>query len=331
MRTLGNLFATAAIGMTVVLATVPAHAQDDAAANFPSSTVTVVVPAAAGSQSDIFARRWAEMLQSNWGSPVIIENQPGAGGVLGGKFVADAAPDGLTLLYGSNSPIAISPQVRSPMPYDTTTDLSPVLIALKGQSLVVVNPALEVASAEELVAYAKKHPGELNFGSHGVGSFSHVAMELFMQSTEIEMEHIPYNGGGPLVAGFLAGEVDVVLFDVYSAYPQVTSGAARAIAQVGESRSPLFPELPLVSETVAPGVRFNYYFGILAPAGTPKEVVEKLNADITAVLMTPEMQAEAEKASMVVPGGNADEAAAEIAQDWMAWGAIIGANNIVAE
>ena len=164
-----------------------------------------------------------------------------------------------------------------------------------------------------------------------MGSFSHVATELLMDATGIEMEHIPYNGGGPLVGGFLAGEVDVVMFDVLSLVPHAQSGDARAIAQVGESRSPLFPDVPTVTETVAPDLAANYYFGLLAPKGTPQAVLEKLNRDVTEILLTPDMQVEVKKASMVVPGGTVDEAREEVLRDWDVWGKIIRDNNISAE
>ncbi|MDT4814799.1 hypothetical protein FQZ97_478120 [compost metagenome] len=309
----------------------PAGLAGDAATDYPSGPVKIVVPVQPGSQSDIFARLWGDMLQNRLGQPVVVENLPGAGGIIGAKAVAGSEPDGLTLLYGSTSPIVIAPQLSDPPAYDTTADFEPFMIALKGQAVIAVKPSLPIQSAEDLIKYAKEHPGELNYGSHGVGSFSHVATELLMDATGIEMQHIPYNGGGPLAAGFLAGEVDIVLFDVLSLLPHAKSGDARAVAQVGESRSPLFPDVPTVGETVAPGLTANYYFGLMAPKGTPQEILEKLNREVTEILKTAEMQAEAKKASMVVPGGTVDEARAEVRRDWQVWGKIIRDNKISAQ
>ena len=285
MTIINRRTALAGIGATTAAGTFakPALAQ----AAYPNRQITIVSPAAAGSQSDVFARVLAAPLQQRLGVPVIVENRGGAGGIIGTRAGVSAQPDGYTLVYGSSSGFIIAPQLREPLPYVTPRDLTPIAITLGGPSIITVNAKLPIKTPQELVASLKANPGKLNLGSHGVGSFSHVAMELFMGETGTQMAHIPFSGGGPLAAAFMSATVDIALFDVLSISPQVEAGTARVVAQVGEQRSPLFANVPLVSETVAPGVRADYWLGLFAPKGTPAPIVEQMSRAMAAALAEP--------------------------------------------
>src|SRR5262245_4502179 len=236
--------------------------------DYPNRQITILVAVAAGSQADQFARLIAEPLARKLGKPVVIENRPGGGQVTGVHAAAKSAPDGYTLIHGNLSGFIISPQLRDPVPYNTPRDLAPIALTLSGPSVLVVDPALPIHTAAELVAYTKANPGKLNYGSHGAGSFTHVSTELFKGITGTDMVHVPFNGGGPLAVGFLSGQVQVVIFDLVSIQQHVKAGKARVVAQVGDQRSPLYPDVPLLSENVNPALAADFWLGMAAPAGT---------------------------------------------------------------
>ena len=196
------------------------------------------------------------------------------------------------------SRLIISPQLREPVPYNTPKDFAPIALTLSGPSVLVVDPKLPVKNAAELIAYAKANPGKLNYGSHGAGSFTHVSTELFKGITGTDMVHIPFNGGGPLALGFLSGQVQVVIFDLVSVRGACRSRKARVIAQVGDQRSPLYPDMPLLSETVNPALTADFWMGMAAPAGTPPAIVERLNREINAIINTVAFKARGEAVSM---------------------------------
>jgi tripartite-type tricarboxylate transporter receptor subunit TctC len=304
----------------------PALAQS----GFPNRAVTIISPAAPGSQTDVFSRALAPALSVRLGRPVVIENRPGAGGAVGMLAASRAAPDGHTLVYASNSGSLIAPHLRRPPPYVTPRDLTPVALTLSGQSVIVVNRAIQANTIQDFVAELRASPGKFNLGSHGVGAFSHVAMELFMAETRTEMLHLPYNGGAPLAAAVLSGDIHVALFDVLNARPLVAGGQGRVLATVGERRSNVFPDAPLVSETVAPAVNMDYWLGVFAPAGTPAEIVERLNAEINAITESGEARSRAAEASMLATPLALPALRAKVAQEWEDWGKVIRDRNIAA-
>ena len=290
---------------------------------WPSRQVTIISPAVAGSQSDVFARILAAPLQHRLGVPVIIENRGGAGGVIGTRAGVAAVPDGHTLVYGSSSGFIIAPQLREPVPYVTPKDLVAVAQTLGGPSIITVQPRLGIKTGEELVAYLKANPGKLNLGSHGVGAFSHVAMEMFMAETGTSMAHVPFNGGGPLAQAFMAGTIDIALFDVLSISAQVEAGNARVVAQVGFERSSLFPDVPLVSEAIAPKVKVDYWLGLFAPAGTPFEIADRLHRDTMEIMAAAENRERVRKASMLVPPLTRAQFIEKVSKEWDDWGKVI--------
>jgi tripartite-type tricarboxylate transporter receptor subunit TctC len=298
------------------------------AADWPARAITIIVPVAAGSQADVFARIIADKISPRLGVPVVIENRPGGGQVVGTSAALKAAPNGYTLLHGNLSSLIISPQLRNPAPYDTTKRAQAITMTMSGPSVLVVDPKLPIRTAKELIAYAKANPGKLNYGSHGAGSFTHVSSEMFKGITGTDMVHIPYAGGAKLSIGFLSGEVQVVIFDLVSIRPHVESGKARVIAQVGDRRSPIYPDIPLLSEAVDPALATDFWLGMVAPAGTPAPVVERLNKEITAALDSPEIKKRGEPASMSPAPTSAQAFNDRLAKEWALWGNVIKERNI---
>ena len=327
MRSMTRRALVAAAGSLSVMAPSLGRAQS----GYPSRNVSILSPAAPGSQTDVFSRALAVPLGQRLGRPVVVENRPGAGGIVGTLATVRAAPDGHTILYASNSGLLIAPHLRRPAPYNTPRDLVPIAITLSGPSVIVVNRNITAATIEDFVGELRANPGKYNLGSHGVGAFSHVAMEMFMATTRTEMVHLPYNGGGPLGAAFLAGDVHVALLDVLTARPLVDSGRGRVLATVGERRSPVFPDAPLVSETVAPNLAMDFWLGLAVPAGTPAEIVERLHNEITEITRSEEARARAAHFSMLTDPLPLPALHAKVAREWEEWGRVIRDRNIVSQ
>lgn len=303
-------------------------AQPQGLDNYPQRTVTMVVTVQAGSQADVFARTLAKHLTDRLGRTVVVENRVGGGQTTGAAAVARAAPDGYTLLYGNLSALGISPQLRSPPPYNVPKDFAAISFTVSGPSVLVVNPALPIKSAADLVAYAKANPGKLNIGNHGAGSYSHVAMARFQNITGTEMVAVPYNGGGPLMNGFLTGSIELALLDVVNARPQIEAGKARIIAQLGSKRSPLYADVPLVSETVAPDLTSDFWLGVVAPAGTPANIIARLNREIVEIMKIPSVVEQTEGAARYVSTSTPAKFGKILAREWDYWGQVVRDNNL---
>ncbi|MPZ57779.1 MAG: tripartite tricarboxylate transporter substrate binding protein [Rhizobiales bacterium] len=320
-----NIRAQAFAGaLLAAVATAPAWGQSD----YPSRNVTIIVSVSPGSQADMFARLIADQLSTRLGKPVIVENRPGGGQVVGGAAAAKANADGHTLFHGNLSGLIISPQLRNPQPYNTPKDFTPITLTFSGPSVLVVDPKLPIKDVKELIAYAKANPGKLNYGSHGAGSFTHVSTEMFKGITGTDMVHIPFSGGGPLTVGFLSGQVQVVIFDLVSVRAHVESGKARVIAQVGDQRSPLYPDVPLLSETLDPALATDFWMGMVAPAGTPPAVIARLNKEITEIVNIPNIKATGEAASMSPAPMPVKAFGDKLAKEWALWGKVIKDRNI---
>jgi tripartite-type tricarboxylate transporter receptor subunit TctC len=301
-----------------------------AQSGYPNRAVSIVAPTGPGGSPDIFARVIAEPLQRRLGRPFAVETRPGAGGIVGTQHVIRAAPDGHTLLFASSSPMVVGPHLRRPVPYVTPRDLVPIVQTLAGPSIIVVGREIQANTIQELVAELRANPGKFNLGSHGIGAFSHVSMEMFMAETGTQMVHIPFNGGALLAQGVMGGQVHVALFDVLNGAALVTNGFGRALAQVGERRSPIFPDVPLVSETVAPAVNSDFWLGLFAPANTPAEIVAKLHGEVTEIMATPENRKRVADASMLAPDLTQAQFRAKVEQEWEAWGKLVRDRNIAA-
>jgi len=260
------------------------------AQGYPARPVKLIVPFPPGGPLDVTGRLIAQKLTEAWGQAVVVDNKPGAGGNIGADLVAKAAPDGYTILLGALSTHAVNPSLYAKMPYDPIRDFVPITLLATTPNVLVVNPLLPVNSVKDLVAYAKANPGKLSFGSGSNGSAGHLAGELFKVDTGTDIVHIPYKGGAPATQALLAGDVQFMFDNLANATPQVKAGKLKALAVTTAERSRLAPELPTMAEAGIPGFDISTWYGLLAPAGTPKEVIAKWNAEVTRILNTPDVR-----------------------------------------
>ena len=254
------------------------------AQTFPSRPVTLVVPFPPGGGTDTGGRVIAEQLGRRWGQPVIVENKGGAAGQIGADFVAKSRPDGYTLLLGNIGTQAINPLLYPKLPYDADKAFAPVSLVAELPLAMMVNPSVPARTAAEFVALAKARPGQMSYSSSGAGGAPHLAAEMFKDQTGAFILHVPYRGGGPAIADLLAGHVQLSFMTVLEASGHIKAGKLRALAVTGDKRVPAFPEVPTLAESVAPGFNAISWIGLLAPAGTPPEVVDRIAADLRAVL-----------------------------------------------
>ncbi|HSC96763.1 MAG TPA: tripartite tricarboxylate transporter substrate binding protein [Burkholderiales bacterium] len=265
------------------------------AQNYPTRTVRLIAPFAPGGATDVLARIVAQKLGERWGQSVIVDNRPGAGGNIGAELAARATPDGYTLVV-AGAPHAINMTLYRKLTYDLAKDLAGLNRIATYSSALVVHPALPVKSVKDLIALARKRPGELNFGSAGPGSPNRLAIELFMTMAGVKMVHIPYKGGsGQMVSELVAGQVQLASMGLPPSISYIKTGRLRAIAVTGATRSPLMPDVPTVSEAGLPGYEVTSWYGVFAPAAVPRNLVTKLNGDIAAILDTTDMKQRLEK------------------------------------
>jgi tripartite-type tricarboxylate transporter receptor subunit TctC len=287
--------------------------------DYPSRPIRLIVPYAAGGGADSVARIVAKRVAETIGQPIVIENRGGGGSIIGTELVKNAEPDGYTLLLGQSGPISINPAVYHNLPYDPVSDFAPITMTTSYPYVMVVSPALGVKTLAEFVALAKRRPGELNYGTTGVGAANHLVTELFDSKADIRMTHIPYRGTALAVTDLLAGHVQVVFADPISALQQINAGTLVALAVTSKDRSPVAPSVPTISESGYSGFDAIAWHGILAPAGTPREIVNRLNAEIGAALEDHETKALLEKQAMQTVGNSPDAFAAFIKQDIAIW------------
>jgi tripartite-type tricarboxylate transporter receptor subunit TctC len=247
-----------------------------AAATYPERPVRIVVPFAPGGGTDVVARTLAQEMAKDLGASVFIENRPGAGTIIGTQAVAASRPDGYTLLMGTFSH-AVNATLNAKLPYDPHKDFAPVALIARSFNLVVVNPKSPFRSIADLVAAAKASSGKMTFGTYGVGTSAHLAGELFNDLTKVNLTAVPYKGAAPAITDLIGGQIDVMFTTVASAASLVESGQLRAIAVTSAERSPAFPQLPTVAEAGVPGYAAESWYGLFAPSGTPKDVIERLN------------------------------------------------------
>ena len=258
---------------------------------YPSKPIRLVVPFPAGGSLDVVARAIGQKLTEAWGQPVVIENRPGAGGNIGADLVAKSAPDGYTILEGALSTHAVNVSLYNKMPYDPIKDFAPITLVAVTPNVLVLNASYPVNSVPGLLAYARANPGKLSFGSGSNGSAGHLAGELFKTEAGVDMVHIPYKGGAPALQALLAGDTQLMFDNLANSAAQLKAGKLKALAVTTAKRSSLMPELPTLSETGLPGFDIYTWWGFMAPAGTPKEIVAKWNAEVTRILNSPEMKA----------------------------------------
>ncbi|MGZ8203935.1 MAG: Bug family tripartite tricarboxylate transporter substrate binding protein [Burkholderiales bacterium] len=278
-----RLVLTCFIGAAAALP-VPALAQ-----SYPSKPIRVIVHFPPGGPTDLVARALGQKLTEAWGQQVVIDNRPGANGIVGVEAVVRAQPDGYTLLFATGGSMSISPAVTTKLPYNVFTDLAPISLVVINPQILVLHPSLPAASVRELVKLAKSKPGQLNYASVGPGSPNHLGMELLKHMTGIDMMHIPYKGTAPAVTDLLGGQVSLMFNSMPSVLPHVRSGRLRGIAVGSAMRSPAAPDIPTVAEAGVPGFQYVTWYGLFAPAATPKDLVAKLNAEVVRALSDKEV------------------------------------------
>lgn len=246
---------------------------------YPERPITMVVTFAAGGSSDVLARAVADAMSRGLGRQIAVDNRPGAGGQIGAEAVARAAPDGYTILFGTNGTLGIGPALYKSLRYDPAHDLAPVGLLHTLSLLLIVNPAIPARNLTELIDYARSNPGKLSFASAGIGSVSHLAGELFKEEAKIDILHVPYKGGGAAVPDLIAGRVSMMLETIPNALPLVRNGQMRAIGVTTKERSALAPDIPTLSESGLPGFDVSAWTGLFVPAGTPPAIIDRLNAE----------------------------------------------------
>jgi len=281
-----------AVALVASLCGMAYSASDAAAADaYPSRPVTLIVTFPPGGGNDAMARLIAAKLSTAFGQQFVVENRAGAGGGLGTRAAAKAAPDGYTLLLGFSGTLAINPSLYENVGYDPQKDFAPIGLIASTPSVLVVNPAFPAKTLPDLIAYARQHPGQINYASSGVGTVVHVSMEMFASMAGIDIRHIPYKGTGPAVTDLLGNQVSMMMPPLQPVIGQITSGELRAIAMASPARSELLPDLPTIAESGVPGYTASMRYGLVAPAGTPPAIVARLNKELNAALAMDDVRA----------------------------------------
>lgn len=318
MRSLLTRLVYAGLCAPILFASPGARAED-----YPTRPITLLVPYAAGGGNDVMARIAADKMSRSLGHPIVVENRGGAGGTIATRDAARSAPDGYTLVIGGTGTLAIDPTLYKDPGYDPRKDFAPIGLIAKSALVLLVNPALPVYSVKDLIALAKKEPGQLNYASAGVGSGIHLGAVYFASEAGIELTHIPYKGTGPALTDLVGGHVSIYFSSMPSAVGLVRDGKVRALAVTDSKRSPLFPDLPTVAEAALPGYEAVLHYGIVAPAGTPRPIVEKLNAALREAVNSPDLADKIAADGAEPLASTPEDYAADIDREETKWSAIV--------
>jgi tripartite-type tricarboxylate transporter receptor subunit TctC len=301
-----------------VLAVQTVHAQA-----YPSRPIRLVVPFPPGGSADILGRALAQRLGEGLGQSVVVENRPGAGTAIAAELVAKAAPDGYTVMLGTVSSHAINPALNPKLPFDPLRDFTPVAPVASIPFALLVHPSVPARTLPEFIGYARSKPGKLDYSSAGSGTSNHLAGELFEAMTGTYMVHIPYRGSAPALQDLIAGRVSVMFDLVLTAAPHVRSGAVRGLAVTGAKRSAALPDLPTIAESGLPGYEVSAWFGVFGPAGLPRPVVDRLNAEIARALAAPDLQQRLASQGAETLAGSPDQFAAYLKAEIVKWGKVV--------
>jgi len=304
--------------MAAIFAIAPTFAQ-----GWPERPLKFVVAAPAGSSIDVLARIIGDKLKDRLGQPIVVDNRPAAGGTAATDFVAKSPPDGYTMVMSFNGPLAFGPHLYTKLPYDPQKDLVPVIITSSQPNVLAVNATLPAKSVQELVAYAKANPGKLNYASVGNGSSSHLTMELLKTTAGIEVVHVPFNGSPPAVTATVQGETQMMFAVMQPLQAQIQAGKLRALAVTTSKRFALLPDLPTIAEGGFPGFEALAWNGVLVPGGTPRAVVQRLNAEINAILKDAAVKSTLNAQGFELVGGTPEEFAALIKSESDKWAPVI--------
>lgn len=295
---------------------------------YPVKPVRLVVPFVPGGSTDFIARIMGQKLDEALGQQVIVENRAGAGGNIGLDYVAKSPPDGYTLIFGHVGTFGFGPSLYQKLPYDPVRDFAPIVLFAMVPNMLVVHPSLPARNVKELVALAKARPGRINYGSSGNGSASHLATEYFKLLSKTDITAIPYKGTGPLVTDVIAGEISLTITGVPPLYPHVQSGRLRALGVGSTKRLSLLPDLPTIAEAGVPGYESSTWFGPLAPARTPREIVVRLNAELMKILQRPDIRSRFAAEGVEGLGSTPEEFGTYIKAEIERWGRVIKAAGI---
>lgn len=301
------------------------------AQTYPAKTVRLVLPFAAGSAVDVLARHYAQKMSEQWKQQVVVDNRTGANGIIGMEFTARAPADGYTIGMGNVATLAINPHLYSKLPYDPIKDFAPVLLAAEINNCLAVHPSVPVTTIKELVAFAKARPGQLNYGSGGVGSAQHIPMEMLKVMTGINLLHVPYKGLTPAFNDVVAGQIPMMIPGLATALPYAKSGRLRILATTGAKRAAATPDIPSIAESGVPGYDFDSWTGFLLPAGTPADTVSRINAETLRVTRLPETKERLFALGFALIGGTPGEFGEYIRANIVRIGNVVKAAGIKAE
>jgi tripartite-type tricarboxylate transporter receptor subunit TctC len=324
--------AAVALAFAFALVLGVAGASEDAKAQaFPNRTITLVIPFTPGGSTSIVGRVIADRMSQLLGESIVVDNRPGAGGTVGTKLVAKSEPDGYTLLLGYTGTLAIGPSLYKNVGYDPRNDFAPIGMIGHAPTSLVVHPSFPAKTVAELIAYAKAHPGQVNFGSAGLGTVSHICGEYFAQLAGITLVHIPYKGTAPALTDVLGGHIPMAFAPIPAAHANVSGGLLRALAVTSARRSTLLPDVPTISEAGLPGFDISLYYGLVAPAGTPRPIIDKLNKELKAALATEEVKKQLAQDGTEITPGTPEGYAAFIDKDEKKWSQLLKASGIEQE
>ncbi|AOY94238.1 MFS transporter [Cupriavidus sp. USMAA2-4] len=323
LRRAGTGLATA---LALSLAATPALAD-----SYPSKPIRLIVPFPASGATDLLARAIAQKVSTSIGQQIVVDNRPGAGGAIGSDMAAKAPADGYTLLIATTSTHAIGPHITPRLPYNTETDFTPVSQVATATNLLLVPNSLPVKNVTELIDYAKKHPGQLNYASSGPGTVVHLTAEAFKAQAGVFITHIPYKGTALAIPDLMSGKVHVLFDSIVSGLPHVKDGKLKGLAVTSLKRSPLVPDIPTVSESGLPGFESDTWFGIYGPKGLPAEIVNRLNAEFNKAIQAPEVKDRLARLGAEPVGGTPAQFAAMVKKDSARWGKLIKERKIVVD
>lgn len=306
----------------LALAGLMATARMADAAAYPDRPIKLLVPFAAGGATDVIGRAVVQAMGRDLGQQIVVDNRPGAGGIIAGTAVANAPPDGYTLLLGSIGMLAIGPNLRRDTPYNVATSFAPISLLSATPNVIVAHPSLKANTLRELIDLAKASPGKIAYGSSGLATSTHLSGELFQAMAGVKLVHVPYKGGSQALADLLAGQIPL-MFDTMSSVSAIKSGKLKALAITSNKRSPLLPDVPTVAEAGLPGYHTSSWNGLMAPAGTPREVVLSLNQAVLKALAQPDVRRALTADGSEVTGSTPEEFGRTIKEETQRWGKLI--------
>jgi tripartite-type tricarboxylate transporter receptor subunit TctC len=321
----GRILSAAVVALGLFGSFLPAYAE-----LYPARPIKIIVPTPAGGPVDVVARLVGNYLAAAFGQAVVVDNRPGAGNTIGSKEAAQADPDGYTLLYSSASGLVLAPMLQKNAGYDPLTSFDPIALVAQSSNILVVHPSVPVGSVQELVAYAKANPGKVNFSSGGIGVLPHLIGEWFKSAAAIDIVHVPYRGGGPSINDLVAGQVQMTFEGTSVLLPLIQSGKLRALATTSSKRIPELPDLPTMAESGFAGFVSTSWTGLLAPAHTPSDVIDKLNVQINEGLKSAELRSALGKLSNQPLGGTPQDFTDVIKGDIGKWAPIVKALGLTA-